>query len=536
MTLELAYNIIDILQTMQDAVKQMQKDYAAGDMEAFHSLSMDVWDGLTAVQQIARQEVPEGSKIRLADACTCGLESLKDIKRLAILKPEKAEWKLEYELSPIIETTAMQFFHWGIVEEHPEKREEFQEFIASREAFEILRMPEAEWEYEYDLVIIVTAYNHSNYTKMCVQSILANLPQGVKSQLILFNHGSSDDTKSYFESMDAVQILNLAVNGAMPIVGLKVTAKGKYYLAISNDIVMGENAIENLYRCVAEHEDYGYIVPTTPAVSNFQTIPIRYESQEEFMRLASENNIYNERLHEQRTRLCNPLHIMPSKIFAQMILDMYEDRCSELSFPDDKNSLWMRRHGYKNILAKDAYCHHFGSVTLKHDMGAQLEREKFYKEGRIAFFERYGVDPWGTGFCYDWDLFRTWEIPVIDNATVLGINCGLGSNSLKVKEVLREKGAQGVVLYNATQEERYLSDLKGVSDEAFVVKDLGEIAAETGRKKYNYIVVEDKIQGNEQESPVQAILNAGLTFDELAYKTPSGQWKIFRMRDVHAMH
>lgn len=42
---------------------------------------------------------------------------------------EKVEWKLEYELMPIIETTAMQFYYWGIVYEHPDREEEFQEYL-----------------------------------------------------------------------------------------------------------------------------------------------------------------------------------------------------------------------------------------------------------------------------------------------------------------------------------------------------------------------------------------------------------------------
>lgn len=97
MNQELAYNILEILQTMQDAAKQMKQQYSVGNMEMFNSLSMDLWDGLFAVQQTARQEVPKGSRIRLADACTCAMESLKDINYYVQTAPQKVEWKLEYE-------------------------------------------------------------------------------------------------------------------------------------------------------------------------------------------------------------------------------------------------------------------------------------------------------------------------------------------------------------------------------------------------------------------------------------------------------
>lgn len=531
MNFELAYSILEILQTMQEAVNQMQKSFAAGAIEQFNSMSMDLWDGLNAVQQTARQEVPEGSRIRLADACTCAMESLKDIKILAVTKPEKVEWKLEYELAAIIETAALQFYYWAIVEERPEKRGEFLKFVADTDTFGVLKTPEEEREFSVDLVISVTAYNHLEYTVQCVQSILKELPTGIKSELLLFNHGSTDDTKAFFESVEGAKVINVAVNGVMPYIMHKAISRGRYALQISNDIILGKNSIENLFRCAMEHDDYGYIVPTTPAVSNLQTIPVNYHDQVEFERFAAENNIYDEKRHEQRVRLCNPLHIMPIVPHSQMLLDMYADKCKDganVSFPDDKNSLWMRRNGYKCILAKDAYCHHFGSVTLKYELGALQEQQRFYDKGRADFEKEYGVDPWGTGFCYDSELFQNWRFPVVDNASVLGINCGLGSNSLKVKEILREEGALGVVLHNATQESRYLQDLHGVSDETFLFSDAAELAAKLKKVKYSYIVIEEEISGYAQDNPLDFLNKAELEFDELAYKTSQGDWKIFR--------
>ena len=139
MNIELAYSILDILQTMQDAAKQMKQQYSAGNMELFNSLSMDLWDGLFAVQQTARQGIPEGSRIRLADACTCAMESLKDIKYYVLTAPQKVEWKLEYELAPIIETATIQFYYWGIVYEHSEEKQDFRQYLATTDTFEFYR-------------------------------------------------------------------------------------------------------------------------------------------------------------------------------------------------------------------------------------------------------------------------------------------------------------------------------------------------------------------------------------------------------------
>lgn len=531
MNIELAYSILDILQTMQDAAKQMKQQYSAGNMELFNSLSMDLWDGLFAVQQTARQEVPEGSRIRLADACTCAMESLKDINYYVLTAPQKVEWKLEYELAPIIETATIQFYYWGIVYEHSEEKQDFRQYLATTDTFGILQVAKEERKYDFDLSIRVTGYNHIDYTRQCVESIKKNLPDEVSYELLVFNHGSNDGTKEYFEQYDDIKVINVAVNGVMPLVTNKANIRSKYILNVSNDIIIGDHAIDNLYRCIVEHPQYGYIVPTTPNISNLQTIPVQYSTWEEFLRVAKENNVYSERKHEERVRLCNPIQIMASAIYSQFVFELYEDMCcgmSLTSFPDDKCSLWIRRNGYKCVLAKDAYCHHFGSVTLKHDLGKAQEQQQFYLEGRRDFFKKYGVDPWGLGSCYDLQLFDKWEIPLLDKATVLGINCGLGSNSLKVKEILREKGAEHVTLYNATQEVRFLEDLKGVSDKAFSCNELSDIVANIGVKKYNYVVVEGKLLNSYGKTVQQMLKEAGILYDELAVRVSETSWQIIK--------
>ena len=531
MDIELAYRILEILQTLEEVAKEMKEKYMARNIIEFNSLSLDFWDGMTTVRDIVRQNVPDSSRIRLADACTCALESMKDIKMFVITNPEKVEWKLEYELIPIIETGAMQFYYWAIVDGYPEREKAYQDFLKSTDVFGLLQIPTEQRKYDADLAITITAYNHLDYTIQCVESVLQNLPQNIKTEIVLLNHGSQDGTKVYFEKMKELKVINVAINGVTPGVNLKAMSQGRYFLNISNDIVIGKNAIDNIYRCVVEHNDYGYVVPTTPAVSNLQTIEACYSNPDELMEFTKKNNVYDEIRHEQRVRLCNPLCMFPTELFVQLCLDMYEDKCcgkSLQSFPDDKNSLWMRRHGYKCILAKDSYCHHFGSVTLKHDLGKQKEQEHFYFQGRIDFVKKYGVDPWGVGFCYDYNLFQNWKIPAIDNAHILGINCGLGSNSLKIKEVMREKGAENVVLYNGTQNENFSEDLEGVSDNAFVFSTLEEIKEKTGRSVFDYIIIDDALENVDMKDIKVAILKAGLQFKELAYRILEKEWEIIK--------
>lgn len=228
------------------------------------------------------------------------------------------------------------------------------------------------------------AYNHLDVTRTCLQNLLQNLPGGITYELILYNHGSNDGTREFFEGIAGAHVINAAINHAFnPMANRAI--KGKYGLYISNDVFIGENAIDNMYRAFTEHDDYGWIVPSTPNVSNLQTIYADYNDREGFMDFAHRNNIYDEKRHEVRTRLCNPIHMLRTDDYCQFQLEYYEQMygvTNVSSFPDDKVSLWMRRHGYKNILAKDAYCHHVGSVTHRHDFDSEKRQIAFYNAGR----------------------------------------------------------------------------------------------------------------------------------------------------------
>ena len=235
----------------------------------------------------------------------------------------------------------------------------------------------------------------------------------------------------------------------------------------------------------------------TPNISNLQTIPADYANEEELAAFARRNNQQDPFRWEQRVRLCNPIDIRRNDVFLASdglgIAGYFHtaDPTHSNSFPDDRNSLLLRRNGYKLMLVKDAYCHHFGSVTLKDEIKRQNE-EKYYLDGRREFYRAFQVDPWGTGFCYDTVFIDRVVEDCQGHAEILGINCGLGSNSLRIKEQLKEHCHNlDVRLSNIVSDPRFLADLAGISDEVQTVSRLKELKKYLAGRKFNYILWED---------------------------------------------
>lgn len=489
--------ILDLLETMQEGCQEL---YTAAEMsyaEPFQQISSDMELGLRTVLSLIQSKETVGNK-RLLPMLQSVLDT---IHRVKIYYSEDLEYclkKIEFELLPLLQEAYGVYYFFQYVTDHPKKLQDYYEKDKNR-LFGNAYIDEAieTGQYKYELSITVLGYNKLDYTRQCVDSLLENIPKGLKYELILVNHGSSDGTKEYFESVHPDKQLDIAVNGGGMAAASRI-AEGEFTLSISNDTIITPRAIENLITCIRSDSKIGWVVPTTPNISNLQTIPAQYNSQKELLAFAQRNNRLDPCRWEQRVRLCNPITMARNSIICASsglctngwFYSQHPTHSNPFSFPDDRTSLLLRRHGYKLMLAKDAYCHHFGSVTLKDEVAKQNE-QNFYLEGRQEFYRIFQVDPWGPGFCYDEAFMERVVGEETGHVEVLGLNCGLGSNSLKIKEQVKEYCRNtDCTLTNLTDISRFLEDLRGISDEAAIVTSIKELKAFLYQHTFQYIVWE----------------------------------------------
>lgn len=517
-TQQIAYDIVEMLGIIEEAAEYLSDKTELGQAE-FIQMYADMQESIAMIKKLAGQWFSQNPEIQLEIQCDGMLFSMEGIIQLAAVSMGQAQEKLAYELIPMLDTACIQFFYYAITEEDESKKPEFRQLLKQKTMNRFIDKAVKTGVYQFDLSIFIQAYNHLDYTRRCVESVLENLPEDIRVELVLFNHGSTDETQEYFESIPNAKVVHVSVNGTFPGIVARV-CRGRYCLFVSNDIIITPGAIHNLYHCIDEHADVGWVVPSTPNVSNLQTIPAHYNNTGELIEFAAKNNVYDKRHHEQRVRLCNPVTMLKAETEAKMGEEMYEAlNCGQIfSFPDDKSSMWFRRNGYKLILAKDAYCHHFGSVTLGEE--AAQEQTKNYTLGRIEMKRKFGIDPWGPGFCYDPVLVEILQFPEdLSDASIMGINCGLGSDPLKIKETLRCEKECHAVLYNFEQDENVIQDLKGVSDEVYLYQNVSEIGKTAGGRHFSYIVMEQMRDEKVIHEYLKEFEKSNISFDFLYLKT-----------------
>jgi len=351
-------------------------------------------------------------------------------------------------------------------------------------------------------------YNKLDYTQACIENLLKYIPKDLNYELILINHGSNDGTKEFFESVVPDKQIDILRNGGGFEAFTRVI-EGKYVLFVSNDILVTENAIENLLACVKSDPSIAYVVPATSNISNYQTIKEDFKSPEEMFLFAAKNNRLNPLKWEQRTRLINPIAMFPANLHLSstgILSHTYKLSEDGFLFPDDMLSYFIRKRSKKMILAKDAYCFHYGSVTLK---DSELDRE-YYFAGQKSFYNYFGFNPWGKGFCYDLDLLKVLDLQQKNDANILGISPGIGSNPLKFKTMLRELGSKNTKLFIASEEERFKIDY-----ETYTEPDLIRITPESEflhvfpKESFDYIIVEKDVEFDEVQAYIARLREDG---------------------------
>ncbi|OAA93666.1 glycosyltransferase [Clostridium coskatii] len=136
--------------------------------------------------------------------------------------------------------------------------------------------------------VVLLAYNHLDYTKKCIESIL-EFTKDINYELILVNNGSTDETKDYFDSLDNVKIVNIEKN-----VGICngfdegiFYSNGKYIACVCNDFIFTYNWLDDLIKCIESDDKIGYVSSGASSMSNLHRIDLKFSNIQEMNEKAS---------------------------------------------------------------------------------------------------------------------------------------------------------------------------------------------------------------------------------------------------------
>lgn len=317
-------------------------------------------------------------------------------------------------------------------------------------------------EYRYDFSIVVLFYGNQSMTKDCLDAI-ETYTKGRTYELITFDNGSDPDTTAWCNSLPHVKKIYYPYNMGSSAAGNLIFTmapyymEGKYLLYISNDVIVTPRYDEILYQCMESDVRIAMAVPVCNSASNLQAITVPYKRNElrEMIQFADSYNQSDPKKWDDRARLFQIIASYRPQALKKMNLAFDPFFCYDM-FADDDHSCTLRRMGYRQVLCKDVFVHHYGSATIKEGQFQVMDL------GRDQFYQKHGVDGWaslGMDLCA---VMGTFSMQGVRSARILALNPMFGESVLALCNRLKECGCIEDTVDALTEDPHYLEDMQGL--------------------------------------------------------------------------
>jgi GT2 family glycosyltransferase len=238
--------------------------------------------------------------------------------------------------------------------------------------------------------IIIITYNKLAYNKLCIDSIRQYTEPGSYEIIVIDNH-STDGTVEWLQSQSDLRLILNSQNIGFPAGCNRgiAAASGNSILLLNNDTIATPQWLANLKKCLFSSSDIGAVGAVTNSCSNFQSIAYEYASIEEMILFAKQINHSNPELWEDRSRLVGYCLLIKAEVVRK--IGLLDEIFSPGNFEDDDYSLRIRNAGYRLVLCRDTFIHHFGSVSFGEQaahFAALLETNK------QKFIDKWGFTPY----------------------------------------------------------------------------------------------------------------------------------------------
>jgi GT2 family glycosyltransferase/tetratricopeptide (TPR) repeat protein len=255
--------------------------------------------------------------------------------------------------------------------------DDVEEFYAQGFLIEAKSGPECEFG---TTSIVIVTHNQLEYTRTCVESIrrLTDEPY----ELIFVDNASTDGTVDYLKSLPGALILTNDENRGFPEAanqGIEA-AGGSQVLLLNNDTIVTTGWLRRLL--VALHSDpkIGLVGPCSNFVGSTQQIEANYDSLTGMDGFAWEwGKLYNGRLEDTDRLIGFCLLIRRTVIDEVGLLD---EQFGIGCFEDDDYCLRAIKRGWRAVIARDTFVHHFGGRTF---VGTGVDFAAVMRENEAKF-------------------------------------------------------------------------------------------------------------------------------------------------------
>lgn len=253
--------------------------------------------------------------------------------------------------------------------------------------------------YEGDLFgknvsVIIPVYNNVDYTKMCIESLIRTTPQ--LAELIIIDNNSEDSTSDYLTKLEnedgRIKIIRNYVNVGFPNAvnqGLKESS-AEFIVVANNDIIFTEGWASRFIEIADSDKRVGIVGPVSNIVSGVQIDKDAiYNSIEEMYQYAEKVRTLRKGDLFQFPRIAFLCTLIKKEVVDK--IGGLDERFTPGNYEDDDFCLRAQLAGFKTVIAKDVFIHHFGSKSFKAN-GTEAYKKRL-ETNRQIFVDKWGATP-----------------------------------------------------------------------------------------------------------------------------------------------
>jgi len=237
--------------------------------------------------------------------------------------------------------------------------------------------------------IVLLAFNQLPYTRRCVESVRSKTD--VPFEFVFVDNGSTDGTAEYFASIPGARVIGNHTNRGYPAAVNQALqyVQGEQILLLNNDTVVSTDWLNKLLTALHSHPQIGLVGPSSNNAHGAQTIAVPYSEIAGIDSFARQLAVDQCGVAEESHRLIGFCLLMRRAVLQQ--LGGLDERFGLGCFEDDDLCRRAIQAGWKAVIARDAFVHHYGQQTFTAsgvDLGALLEenRKKYLDKWNGAAF------------------------------------------------------------------------------------------------------------------------------------------------------
>jgi GT2 family glycosyltransferase len=242
--------------------------------------------------------------------------------------------------------------------------------------------------------IVVVSFDSLLYTRMCVETVLANT-HAPAFELIVVDNGSADGSSEYLEALAArdprVSLLANEENAGFPAAcnqGLAV-ARGEHLVLLNSDTMVPAGWLSRLVAYLVAG-DAALVGPVTNRIGNEAEVMTGYDTYGDFLREAGARATSSQgKAFEIQTLT---MFCLAMRRDAWQAIGPLDESYGVGTLEDDDYSMRARQAGFRLLCAEDVLVHHFGEGSFGKLFG-DGEVGRLLARNRDRFERKWGA-PW----------------------------------------------------------------------------------------------------------------------------------------------